>query len=69
LKTDTQPILAYLLVTLFIGLKLTHQIEWSWWLVLAPLWIYPLATFAVGFALGLIGALKKRRRKNISTLN
>lgn len=21
---------------LFIGLKLAHQIDWSWWLVLAP---------------------------------
>ena len=23
----------------FIVLKLTHQIEWSWWWVLAPFWI------------------------------
>ena len=28
-----------LLTVLFIGLKLTHYISWSWWLVLAPLWI------------------------------
>lgn len=27
-----------LLGVLFIGLKLTHQIDWSWWYVLAPLW-------------------------------
>ncbi len=31
-----------LLVLLFIGLKLTGFIEWSWWWVTAPLWI-PLA--------------------------
>jgi len=24
------------LTILFIGLKLTDQIDWSWWLVLAP---------------------------------
>lgn len=24
------------LVLLFIGLKLTHYIDWSWWLVLSP---------------------------------
>lgn len=24
---------------LFIGLKLTGSIDWSWWWVLAPLWI------------------------------
>jgi len=27
-----------LLTILFIGLKLTHYIDWSWWWVLAPLW-------------------------------
>jgi hypothetical protein len=24
---------------LFIGLKLTHTIDWSWWWVLSPIWI------------------------------
>ncbi len=28
-----------LLTVLFIGLKLTHFIDWSWWLVLLPLYI------------------------------
>lgn len=27
------------LTILFITLKLTHVIDWSWWWVLAPLWI------------------------------
>lgn len=27
-----------LLAILFIALKLTHVITWSWWWVLAPLW-------------------------------
>lgn len=35
-----------LLTVLFIGLKLTGYITWSWWWVLSPLWI-PLAIFAV----------------------
>ena len=30
---------AGLLAVLFIGLKLTGYIAWSWWWVLAPLWI------------------------------
>ena len=30
---------AGLLTLLFIGLKLTHFIDWSWWWVLSPLWI------------------------------
>ena len=28
-----------LLTLLFITLKLTHVISWSWWWVLAPIWI------------------------------
>ena len=28
-----------LLTTLFIGLKLTNFIAWSWWWVLSPFWI------------------------------
>lgn len=31
-----------LLAILFIGLKLTGHIAWSWWWVLSPLWL-PLA--------------------------
>jgi hypothetical protein len=31
--------LASLLTVLFVGLKLTHVIDWSWWWVLSPLWI------------------------------
>lgn len=34
------------LAILFIGLKLGGVIDWSWWLVLSPLWI-PLAIVAV----------------------
>lgn len=28
-----------LLTILFIGLKLTDHIDWSWWWVLSPIWI------------------------------
>ena len=27
-----------LLTILFIGLKLTHYVDWTWWVVLLPLW-------------------------------
>jgi hypothetical protein len=30
-------LLATLLTVLFVGLKLTENISWSWWLVLSPL--------------------------------
>lgn len=42
-----------LLTVLFIGLKLTNYIAWSWWWVLSPLWI----TAAVFATIGLIAIL------------
>jgi hypothetical protein len=38
-----------LLTVLFIGLKLTGYIDWSWWWVLSPIWI-PWA-MVIGFLL------------------
>ena len=34
------------LTILFIGLKLTHVINWSWWWVLSPIWISLLIVIA-----------------------
>jgi len=41
-----------LLALLFIGLKLTNYIDWSWWLVTAPLYVPVIITM-----LALIGGL------------
>ena len=41
-----------LLTILFVALKLTGVIDWSWWWVLAPLW----GSFAIGVVI-LIGWL------------
>jgi len=40
-----------LLTILFIAFKLTHIIHWSWWWVLAPLWV---PTFCWLFIISLI---------------
>lgn len=42
-----------LLTLIFIVLKLTHMIDWSWWLVLLPLW--GLAAFVI--LIGLISVI------------
>ncbi len=46
------------LTLLFIALKLLDKIDWSWWMVLSPLWIPPLAallfTAGVLFVIGLV---------------
>lgn len=40
-----------LLTILFIGLKLTGFIAWSWWWVLSPLWIAALFVLLVAVVL------------------
>lgn len=44
------------LTLLFIGLKLTHYIDWSWWYVTAPSWGIPAVCFAV-WAICQVGVL------------
>ena len=39
-----------LLTILFIGLKLTGYIDWSWWWVLSPIWIAIVAAILFLFA-------------------
>jgi hypothetical protein len=45
-----------LLTIVFITLKLTNYIDWSWWWVLAPLWI-PIA-FVILFLLAFVAIAK-----------
>ena len=42
-----------LLTLVFITLKLTNYIDWSWWWVLSPLWI-GVAVFLLILAIGII---------------
>jgi hypothetical protein len=44
---------------LFIGLRLCHVIAWSWWWVLAPLWI-PIAILLVALVIVVAGPTRKR---------
>ena len=46
-----------LLTIVFVVLKLTKYIDWSWWWVLAPLWATVVLVIAVVFILGIIGAI------------
>lgn len=40
------------LTIVFVTLKLTDYIDWSWWWVLAPIWIVPALGLVVLVALG-----------------
>ncbi len=49
-----------MLFVLFLALKLTHLIDWSWWYVTAPLWIpWAIALFFIGLLAFLKGLLGK----------
>ena len=54
-----------LLTLLFIGLKLTNTIDWSWWWVLSPIWITVsvllLVFLMVGAAIGIIACFASRK--------
>jgi Flp pilus assembly protein TadB len=52
-----------LLTIVFITLKLTNYIDWSWWLVLAPLWIPLAIIFAILVIMLVMGARVRQRRK------
>jgi len=47
-----------LLTVLFIGLKLTNYIDWSWWWVLAPIWM----PFTIGLVVLLLVSYSSRKR-------
>ena len=52
-----------LLQIVFIVLKLIDKIDWSWWWVLAPMWI-PLAIWGTFMAFCLVMALIFNRDRN-----
>ena len=52
-------LLSTLLTVLFVGLKLTNYIDWSWWWVLAPLWIPMVLIILLILLIGVVYYLKK----------
>jgi len=49
-----------LLTILFIGLKLTGYIAWSWWWVFSPLWIQFLFIFSMLTFVTIVGVVLKK---------
>lgn len=52
-RTNTGIGFSGLLTILFIGLKLTNVITWSWWWVLSPLWINLILVMVVLLIIGI----------------
>lgn len=63
---DEVPIIVWLLLTLFIGLKLSNNIDWSWWYIAAPVWGWIAFNFVYAFIKAFITAsvasFKRTRR-------
>lgn len=51
------------LTILFIALKLTNVIDWSWWWVLAPLWIPVAAVLGIVVIVAIIMLIVKVVKK------
>lgn len=45
---------------MFIGLKLTGYIDWSWWLVTLPFWVGFVIAFLIAFTIGFAKAITKK---------
>ena len=52
-----------LLTILFIALKLTGHITWSWWWVLSPIWISGLIIFALALTIVIWGINVEKTNK------
>lgn len=50
------------LTLLFVGLKLTNVIDWSWWWVLSPVWIT--ASLVIAALVFFVGVLVARWKDN-----
>jgi len=46
-----------LLTVLFVGLKLTGHITWSWWWVLSPIWISFLFVLTLILIIGIVAVI------------
>lgn len=71
-NTRTIELLSSLLTVLFIGLKLTNYIDWSWWIVLSPIWgailIGLIYVFGVAYILQLrINRSKKKYKEFVAS--
>jgi hypothetical protein len=51
--------LSSVLTVVFVVLKLTDNIDWSWWWVLSPLWIGFVLVFVIVVIAGLVAAVKR----------
>lgn len=47
---------------LLIGLKLSGNLDWSWWWVLAPIWV-PVVLYFIGLGLYALAEIMEKKKK------
>jgi len=47
----------------FLILKLTHNIDWSWWWITSPLWIPAALVFVIVLVAGIVAGVKEARQE------
>ena len=55
------------LTLLFIGLKLTGTIDWSWWWVLSPMWISLAVAIVLAIVIYILEAVKEHIEENFTS--
>ncbi len=50
------------LFTVFLVLKVTKRVSWSWFWVTSPIWITPCVSFLAGFVGGVISGIQSQVR-------
>jgi hypothetical protein len=56
--------LGTVLAIVFMVLKLTDNIDWSWWWVFSPIWIPIALVFVIGVPVAIVRSIRKARAKN-----
>lgn len=59
IRTTFNFLMTTLLIS-FIVMKLTGGIDWSWWLVLSPIWIIPVTLLSITILLTLYDVIFKK---------
>ena len=54
-ELNTGTLFLELMFLMFLGLKISGMIDWSWWWVFAPLWV-PVCLFVVLVGVAFLGA-------------
>lgn len=63
MKNESFFFIPSIIAILFVALKLTNVINWSWWWVLSPLWIAAIVAVVIAIIAGVYVVHNDRKRR------